>query len=145
MSPQLTQLMAAGCRRVFEEWADGAAMDRPQFQKLFSLMGAGDVLVVLRVDRISRDWAEFFRSARDLQEVGVGIRSICEPDVDTATEHAEDVLKKLHDIAKSAPPLKSRESSGPPDLNGNSSLRYACPSRGHSVGDHVAVSSLARE
>ena len=51
---QLDALNAAGCERVFEDHASGAASDRPNLTACLDYLRAGDVLVVLDLDRLGR-------------------------------------------------------------------------------------------
>ena len=48
---QLDALHAAGCERVFEDHASGAAPDRPNLAACLDYLRRGDVLVVLDLDR----------------------------------------------------------------------------------------------
>jgi DNA invertase Pin-like site-specific DNA recombinase len=49
---QVRQLRAAGAGRVFREVASGAKTDLPQLRRLLAEIGAGDVLMVTRLDRL---------------------------------------------------------------------------------------------
>jgi DNA invertase Pin-like site-specific DNA recombinase len=51
---QVAALEAAGCQRIYEEKASGGRWDRPELNLLMARMGAGDVLVVWKLDRLSR-------------------------------------------------------------------------------------------
>jgi DNA invertase Pin-like site-specific DNA recombinase len=100
LTSQLDQLKAAGCERVFREKVSGATADRPQLKKLMATIGAGDVLIIPAVDRLSRDTTDLLVIARDLQKAGAGLRSIAEPVVDTTSDFAELVLAMLGVSAK---------------------------------------------
>ena len=100
LTNQLDQLKAAGCERVFREKVSGATADRPQLKRLMATIGAGDVLIIPAVDRLSRDTLDLLTIARDLQKAGAGLRSIAEPVVDTTSDFAELVLAMLGVAAK---------------------------------------------
>ena len=51
---QLDALNEAGCERVFEDRASGAASDRPKLAACLDYLRQGDVLVVLDLDRLGR-------------------------------------------------------------------------------------------
>jgi transcriptional regulator with XRE-family HTH domain len=51
---QIGALEAAGCERVFQEKASGGRWDRPELHRLFDHLRKGDVLVVWKLDRLSR-------------------------------------------------------------------------------------------
>ncbi len=100
LTSQLDQLKAAGCERVFKENVNGATADRPQLKKLMAVIGAGDVVIIPAVDCLSRDTMDLLVIARDLQNVGAGLRSVAEPVVDTTSDFAELVLAILGVAAK---------------------------------------------
>jgi DNA invertase Pin-like site-specific DNA recombinase len=56
---QVVALRAAGAVKVFREGASGTKSDRSQLRKAVTALGAGDVLMVTRLDRLAR-------STRDL-------------------------------------------------------------------------------
>ena len=72
----------------------------PQLKKLLAKITEGDVLIISAVDRLSRDTTDLLIIARQLQEVGAGLRSIAEPVLDTTSDFAEVVLAILGVAAK---------------------------------------------
>ena len=59
VATQVAALRAAGAGKVFREVASGAKTDRIQLRKAVAALGARDVLMVTRLDRLAR-------STRDL-------------------------------------------------------------------------------
>lgn len=51
---QARALNAAGCKRLFEEAASGGRWDRPKLQEMIGQLRDGDVVVVWKLDRLSR-------------------------------------------------------------------------------------------
>jgi DNA invertase Pin-like site-specific DNA recombinase len=51
---QVVALIAAGAKKVFRETASGAQTDRTQLRKVLTVLEAGDVLMVTRLDRLAR-------------------------------------------------------------------------------------------
>jgi DNA invertase Pin-like site-specific DNA recombinase len=51
---QVRALKAAGCERIFREKASGGRWDRPELHQLLDQLRKGDVLVVWKLDRLSR-------------------------------------------------------------------------------------------
>ena len=53
-SAQLDALRAAGCERMFEETASGGRWDRPELHRMLDQLRQGDVVIVWKLDRLSR-------------------------------------------------------------------------------------------
>jgi DNA invertase Pin-like site-specific DNA recombinase len=51
---QVAALKAAGCERIYKEKASGGRWDRPELHRLLDQLRKGDVLVVWKLDRLSR-------------------------------------------------------------------------------------------
>lgn len=51
---QLRALNVAGCERIFTEAASGGRWDRPELHRLLDHLRDGDVVVVWKLDRLSR-------------------------------------------------------------------------------------------
>ena len=51
---QITALENAGCEMIFQEKASGGRWDRPELHRLLGQLRNGDVLVVWKLDRLSR-------------------------------------------------------------------------------------------
>ena len=77
-------LSEAGCEKVFTDKASGAQADRPQLDAALSYLREGDVLVVWRLDRLGRSLKHLITVVSDLEDRGVGFRSLTES-IDTTT------------------------------------------------------------
>jgi DNA invertase Pin-like site-specific DNA recombinase len=97
---QVAQLKAAGCTTVFREKITGAHAERPQFKRLLKMLHPGDVVITAAADCLSRDTADLLVIARDIQQIGAGLRSLAEPVLDTTGDVAEVVLEILGVAAK---------------------------------------------
>lgn len=76
---QETALREAGCRRVWvEEAMSGARADRPQMADLMQTVQAGDVVVVVRIDRWARSLSHLVASIDELGQRGVGFVSLAD-------------------------------------------------------------------
>jgi len=51
---QTATLKSAGCEKIFREKASGGRWNRPELQRLLDQLRAGDILVVWKLDRLSR-------------------------------------------------------------------------------------------
>jgi len=83
---QLDALKAAGCGRVFVEKASGAQRDRPELKAAldYAREGAGDVIVVWKLDRFARSLSQLIDTADRLQRRGIGLKSLTE-EIDTTS------------------------------------------------------------
>lgn len=81
---QLDALHDAGCERFFEDVASGAKTDRPDLRRAIDYAREGDVLVVWRLDRFGRSLKDLIHNVGELQDKGVGFRSLTEG-IDTTT------------------------------------------------------------
>ena len=96
---QMDELRAAGCERIFQEQGSGASRARPVLTRLLSELAAGDVLVVVRLDRLARSVSHLLQVIEDLEERGVHFRSIRDP-IDTSTPQGMFSLQVLGAVAQ---------------------------------------------
>jgi len=77
---QSDALRAAGCQRIFTEQASGAQRDRPQLKAAldYARDGAGDMLVVWRLDRLARSLGQLIETVEHLETRQIGFRSLTE-------------------------------------------------------------------
>ena len=83
LAPQLDALRAAGATRIFEDrGVSGARIERPGLNAALSFLRDGDVLVVGKLDRLGRSMTHLLQTVADLEDRGVGFRSLTE-NIDT--------------------------------------------------------------
>lgn len=83
---QVAQLQAAGCDQVVTEKLSAApGRKRPALMRLVHQLQAGDVLVVVKLNRFARSARDALNLAHDLLMKGAGFRSLGEPWADTTT------------------------------------------------------------
>lgn len=82
---QVSRLLEAGIpkERIFMDVISGATEDRPQLNRLLSLLNKGDVLTVWKVDRLGRRTAHLARLLEEFDQKGITVRSLTEG-VDTS-------------------------------------------------------------
>src|SRR6202451_2412406 len=83
-SAQELALKAAGCERVYREKASGGRWERPELLRVLDEVRHGDVLVVWKLDRLSRSLRDVLTIMELLAENKVGFRSLTEA-IDTTT------------------------------------------------------------
>jgi len=89
---QVAVLKAAGCERIFREMASGGRWDRPELQRLLDQLRKSDVLVVWKLDRLSRSRRDVLPVMERLAEAGAGFRSLTEA-IDTTTPAGRMLLQ----------------------------------------------------
>ena len=67
---QVAALKAAGAETIFEDAASGGRFDRPSLQKLLDTVGLGDVVIVWKLDRLSRSLMDLLRIMDRLDKAG---------------------------------------------------------------------------
>ena len=96
---QVAALEAAGCERIFREKASGGRWERPQFLRLLNQLRAGDVVVVWKLDRLSRSLRDVLTIMEQLEEVGAGFRSLTEA-IDTTTPAGRMMMQMVGAFAE---------------------------------------------
>ncbi len=81
---QLDALNAVGCERVFEERASGGRWDRPELHRMLDQLRQGDVVIVWKLDRLSRSLKDLLTIMEKIDAAGAGFRSLTEA-IDTTT------------------------------------------------------------
>src|ERR1700758_4539100 len=81
---QVAALKAAGCERTYREKASGGRWDRPELHRLLDQIRKEDVLVVWKLDRLSRSLRDVLTIMERLGEAGAAIRSLNDA-IDTTT------------------------------------------------------------
>jgi len=92
-------LRQAGCQRIFEEKASGGRWDRPELHKALEHLREGDVLVVWKLDRLSRSLKDLLHIMERVREAGAGFRSLTEA-VDTTTAAGRMMMQMLGSFAE---------------------------------------------
>ena len=96
---QVKALRQAGCKRVFEEKASGGRWDRPQLHNVLDQLREGDVLVVWKLDRLSRSLKDLLHIMEKVSDAGAGFRSLTEA-VDTTTSAGRMMMQMLGSFAE---------------------------------------------
>ena len=84
LAPQIDALKAAGCGEIFEDCVSGSKMDRPGLNQALDHLRSGDTLIVWKLDRLGRSMSHLIDTVRDLDQRGIGFRSLTEG-IDTTT------------------------------------------------------------
>ena len=96
---QVTALKAAGCERIFREKASGGRWDRPELHRLLDQLRPGDLLVVWKLDRLSRSLRDVLTIMERLGEAAAGFRSLTEA-IDTTTPAGRMMMQMVGAFAE---------------------------------------------
>ena len=96
---QLQALEEAGCDKIFRDTVSGATAKRPGLDDALSHLREGDTLVIWRLDRLGRNLEHLLRVTRELEEAGVGFKSLTEH-IDATTAPGKMQLQMLGVIAE---------------------------------------------
>jgi DNA invertase Pin-like site-specific DNA recombinase len=70
------ELKRAGCKRIFEESASAGRWDRPELHRALDQLREGDVLIVWKLDRLSRSLKDLLHILEKIAEAKAGFRSL---------------------------------------------------------------------
>ena len=99
LSAQIAELTAAGCAKVYREKESGAKTDRAELGKVIGRLDAGDILVVVRLDRLARSTRDLLNVIDTVSKRGAGFRSLRDAWCDTSTPHGKLMLTVLAGLA----------------------------------------------
>lgn len=96
---QVEELRATGCQIIHQEHGSGASRARPVLARLMREIGASDVLVVVRLDRLARSVSHLLTVIEDLEGRQAHFRSLRDP-IDTSTPQGMFSLQVLGAVAQ---------------------------------------------
>jgi hypothetical protein len=96
---QEIELRSAGCDVIVQEHGSGASRARPALAKLIREIGAGEIFVVVRLDRLARSVGHLLAVIGDLTQKGAHFRSLRDP-IDTTTPQGMFSLQVLGAVAQ---------------------------------------------
>ncbi len=96
---QVAALKSAGCEKIFREKASGGRWDRPELHRLLDQLRKSDVLVVARLDRLSRSLRDVLMIMERIQESKAGFMSLGES-IDTTTAPGRMMMQMVATFAE---------------------------------------------
>ena len=96
---QETALRAAGVVRLFTEQASGGRWDRPQLQRLLDQLRPTDVVIVWKLDRLSRSLKDLLHIMERIAQAEAGFRSLTEA-IDTTTPAGRMLMQMVGSFAE---------------------------------------------
>jgi DNA invertase Pin-like site-specific DNA recombinase len=96
---QVAALKAAGCEKIYREKASGGRWDRPELHRLIEQLRKGDVLVVWKLDRLSRSLRDVLILMERLGQTKAGFKSLTEA-IDTTTPAGRMMMQMVGAFAE---------------------------------------------
>ncbi len=96
---QVSALTKAECEQVFEERASGGRWDRPELQRMLSQLRRGDIVVVWKLDRLSRSLKDLLHIMERVEARGSGFRLLTES-IDTTTPAGRMMMQMVGSFAE---------------------------------------------
>ncbi|MFW7382333.1 MAG: recombinase family protein [Oligoflexus sp.] len=98
LQSQRDRLTTAGAKKIFHDIISGKTFERPGLTSLFEYARPGDVLVVVRLDRLGRSLKELLETVEALKKRGIQFMSL-EEKIDTSSAAGELVFHIFGSIA----------------------------------------------
>jgi len=95
LSLHLETSKGASCRRTYLEKKSGAWADRPERRRMIEQRREGDVVIVARLDRLTRSTRDLLELAEQITAAGAGLKSLGEPWADTTGMHETTIYRCL--------------------------------------------------
>jgi DNA invertase Pin-like site-specific DNA recombinase len=96
---QIAALKSSGCELIFQEKASGGRWDRPELHRLLEQLRKGDVLVVWKLDRLSRSLKDVLLLMEKVEKAGAGFRSLTEV-IDTTSPGGRMMMQMVGTFAE---------------------------------------------
>jgi len=88
LSLQVDALKKEGCQQIYQEKMSGAKADRPELAKLIAQLRQGDIIIILKLDRLGRSLRNLVDIVNEIQDRGAGLKSLNDS-IDTTTPHGK--------------------------------------------------------
>jgi len=96
---QLQSFKAAKVEKVFDETASGGRWDRPVLHQMIEQLRKGDIVVVWKLDRLSRSLKDLLVIIERIEKSGAGFKSLTES-IDTTTPAGRMMMQMVGAFAE---------------------------------------------
>lgn len=96
---QRSALKHAGCERIFEEAASGGRWDRPELHRMIDQLRQGDIVVVWKLDRLTRSLKDLLHLLDKIEAAGGGFHSLTE-NIDTVSPAGRMMMQMIGSFAE---------------------------------------------
>lgn len=92
LARQLEALGAAGCEKIYTDKISGKNFERPEYQKMISELTSDDVVIILSIDRLGRNYNEVTEEWRKItKEIKADVKVLDMPLLDTTVGRTGDL------------------------------------------------------
>lgn len=156
---QKDALTQAGCQRIMEDQLSGAKVERPGLKEALGHARAGDVLVVWRLDRLSRSLKDLIDMVTLLESKGIGLMSLHESINTTSSsgklifhifgalaEFERNLIRERTNAVLSAARSRGRKGGRPKvlDINKRSLAIKLYEEKKHAVGEICQMMGISK-
>lgn len=99
LNMQLDALRKYGCDKVYTEKITGTKKERPELEKLISILREGDKVVIYKLDRISRSTKHLIELSETFDSMGVDFVSL-QDNIDTSTPMGRFFFRVMASISE---------------------------------------------
>ncbi len=96
---QIEALRSAGCEIIFQEKASGGRWERPELHRLLSQLRKGDIVVVWKLDRLSRSLKDLLHLLEKIEAARADFQSLTEA-IDTITPAGRMMMQIVGSFAE---------------------------------------------
>lgn len=96
---QIAALESAGCELIFQEKVSEGRWERPELQRLLGQLRKNDVVVVWKLDRLSRSLKDVLTLMEKIKNLDVGFRSLTEA-IDTTSPGGRMMMQIVGSFAE---------------------------------------------
>jgi DNA invertase Pin-like site-specific DNA recombinase len=100
LSGQLAALKEAGCERIYSEKQSGKTDNRAALQRMLKDVRPGDIVVVVRLDRMARSVRDLLNTLERFGQDNIGFQGLREKHIDTTSAGGRLVLNIMASIAE---------------------------------------------
>lgn len=97
--PQIEALKASGCKRIFQEVISGGRWNRPELHSLLEQLRDGDMVIVWKLDRLSRSLKDLIITLEKINEAGASFKSLTES-IDTSNAAGRMMMQMVGSFAE---------------------------------------------
>jgi DNA invertase Pin-like site-specific DNA recombinase len=96
---QVDALKKAGIEKLYEEIASGGRWDRPELHRMLDQLREKDVVVVWKLDRLSRSLRDLLHIMEKIESMGAGFKSLTES-IDTTSPAGRMMMQMVGSFAE---------------------------------------------